>query len=438
MDDIIGVREILHSRSRPDRAAADQTDRRTFLRGLGASGVAAATGLAGLGAASGTAAAASRSSYTIRSGTPEETTVYVVDAEADGPTVMVVGGIHGDEPAGNESAAAIADWDVDLGRLVVLPEANKQAVENGTRGVDGTDLNRQFPAGEPPETPLAQAIWDVVTGEDVDFLMDLQSSSGLYDGGSGDGVGQGVFSTQAGNAEQRRYHLQSYLNDNFVENPEYEFTGATSPDGSRQMLKHKVGADLDTPAIIFETYRGIDDARQRMFNTTAVLELLRVEGLVQETVAYGEDATAVNAPADDNDAYSGLTFGITNEFGQAVSVTDLEIRPVDDAADRLRDHSYDEGQWTSELHVAADEREGVVDVHDGVSLPASIDLDADGHDDAASTEPVLSAGSDAAVSLYQFLSSGSPAGMCNESVEFTLFYELADGTRGRTEFTTTS
>lgn len=424
------------TRSRDSGPDGGRHGRRAVLKAIGSVAAATGSGLATVSGASGSAAAASRSSYTIRTGTSEETTVFVADGDEPGPTVMVVGGMHGDEPAGYESASLIAQWGVDRGRLVVLPEAFKPAIESRSRGVDGRDLNREFPPGSEPESALARSIWGVVTDEAVDFLFDLHSSHGVYDDGDGDGVGQAVFATAAGDADRHRRDLQSYLNETLVANDAYAFTGWTpADDDGRPMLRYKVGADRGTPALIFETYRGLDDVRQRMLTTSAVHQFLRNEGLIDETVTYGGDAVAVNAPTDGNDSRSGLTFSVANGLDQAVSLTDVEISPVGDAADEIRDTSSEEGPWLSEVHVDADERDGVTDVHHGVSLPAAIDLDADGHSDAASTEPVLSEGSTATVSLYEFTLDGDPVSLRGESVAFALSYELADGTRGETSFT---
>jgi predicted deacylase len=203
-------------------------------------------------------AQATRSNYTIRRGTDEETAVYVTDSGEPGPTVMVVGGMHGDEPNGFTSAGKIREWNIDAGRLVALPKANVKGIQAETRCYDDdTDLNRQFPSGSEPTTALAREIWDVIVNEDIDFLIDLHSSYGIYNSGDG-GVGQGIFSTQAGDATSYRKDLISYMNTHYVTDSTYAFDGATSTDGSRPMLKHKVGADLDTGAMIIETTRKND------------------------------------------------------------------------------------------------------------------------------------------------------------------------------------
>ncbi|WP_458209070.1 succinylglutamate desuccinylase/aspartoacylase family protein [Haladaptatus sp. NG-SE-30] len=379
----------------------------------------------------------SRSSYTIRTGTSEETTVYVTEGEASGPTVMVVGGMHGDEPNGYTAANKIKEWTVDAGKLVVLPEANVEAIQAGDRCYNGdTDLNRQFPSGEEPTTALAREIWDVVVTEDIDFLWDLHSSYGIYNSGDG-GVGQGIFSTQAGNATSYRRDLVSYLNANYISDSTYDYDGATSSDGSSPMLKHKVGADLNTGAIIFETTRKNDRPldQQVRETTAAVQEFYQRFGLITDTVPYNGDVTAVNTVEDDNSKQSGLRFSVTNTFGQDARVTDLEIAPANAAIDELRDHSYDEDKWVSELSIDADVQNGVTDINGGTALPCTIDLDTAGHSDSASNEAVLSAGSSAEVYLYQFKSGGSPVDMAGEPVTFTLHYELTDGTPGFDSFT---
>ncbi len=387
----------------------------------------------------------SRSTYTIRVGTAEETTVYVTEAADDGPTLMVTGGVHGDETNGYRSAHRIRKWDIDAGKLVVLPEACKPAIEAGTQQYEDGDLNRHFPDGTEEESPLADAIWDVVLQEDVDFLWDLHSSYGVYESGDG-GVGQALFATDAGDAGVHSKAIRDYLNAEVVDDSlddEYDFREHThNDDGSRDMLKHKMGATLDTPAIIFETTEELSLDRQTKYTTAAVERFMYRFGLLETVsvtessnhLSYDGDATAVNAPADDNGQRSGLLFGVTNDADREATITDIEVAPANAAVDELADHSYEEGQWTSELHVTADVQDGLTDINGGTALPATIDLSADGFSDSADREAILSAGSSATVSLYQFESGGAPVDMVGEDLTVTVEYELADGQTGSAEF----
>ncbi|WP_435153537.1 hypothetical protein [Haladaptatus sp. DFWS20] len=152
-------------------------------------------------------------------------------------------------------------------------------------------------------------------------------------------------------------------------------------------------------------------------------------------MAYDRDVIAVNASEDTNPKQSGLRFSLTNTFGQDARITDLEITPENSAIDQLRDHSYGEGAWVSELFIAADVQNGVTDINNGISLPGSIDLDWDGHDESASNNAILSSGSSATVSFYQSKSNGSPIDMVGERVDITIDYTLGDGGSGSRTFT---
>ncbi len=59
-------------------------------------------------------------------GTPGDTAVYVVEGRRPGGTVLVLGGTHGDEPAGYIAAVILVERArVDRGRLIVVPRANE-------------------------------------------------------------------------------------------------------------------------------------------------------------------------------------------------------------------------------------------------------------------------------------------------------------------------
>ncbi len=58
-------------------------------------------------------------------GTPVDTPVFVMEGEAPGGTVVVLGGTHGDEPAGYVAAVVLVEHArVAAGRLIVIPRAN--------------------------------------------------------------------------------------------------------------------------------------------------------------------------------------------------------------------------------------------------------------------------------------------------------------------------
>ncbi len=130
---------------------------------------------------------------TIAKGTTHETKYYVYDSGEKGPTVVVVGGVHGDEPAGAKAALQAKDYSVKKGKLVVIPEANKPALKKGTRTSSLGDLNRDFPrtSSESADTYLAKGIWEVMTKYKPNWLIDMHEGYSYHKVNS-ESVGQSV------------------------------------------------------------------------------------------------------------------------------------------------------------------------------------------------------------------------------------------------------
>ncbi|HUT36327.1 MAG TPA: succinylglutamate desuccinylase/aspartoacylase family protein [Planctomycetota bacterium] len=134
-------------------------------------------------AASVLALAAEQQSGTIAEGTPWATAWFAQDSGQPGPTVLIVGGVHGNEPAGARAAAQVRHWPIARGKLVVIPRANELGLREGTRllpGGEDRDLNRNFPqeAGEEPRGELAKALWTFVGKVRPAWLLDLHEGIG--------------------------------------------------------------------------------------------------------------------------------------------------------------------------------------------------------------------------------------------------------------------
>ena len=160
-------------------------------------------------------------------GTPWETPVIINRSGVPGPSVMVLGGVHGNEPGGWVAAETIADWMPDRGVTVVVPRANIVATEAGERTLPELgDLNRFYP-GEPPESsqafPMQRMAWSVVELArefEVSLLLDLHESWGFYNERTQDGtafLGQTV--TQGGDPSEtpRLEAITSEVNEQISE-----------------------------------------------------------------------------------------------------------------------------------------------------------------------------------------------------------------------------
>lgn len=223
-------------------------------------------------------------------GTKYETELYVIDGSDDGPTGVVVGGMHGDEHAGYRAAGTVSRWQIDAGRLVVLPRANRPAIKRNRRHGVGGDLNRKFPPGEEPTTKLARAIWsDVVLRYDPDFLLDLHSSKGIYKFHP-DFVGQAIYPTDIEPAWKNAKKTVEMLNEEYVPwyMPYHKFKMGNTLHGTSPLLAHKAGGDLEIPAYIVETAKFLTDQKTRTEWTAAAAQSLLSSHGIQRVKAAEE------------------------------------------------------------------------------------------------------------------------------------------------------
>lgn len=100
-----------------------------------------------------------------------------------GPRVMVLGGVHGNEPGGWMGAEAVANWEVRRGSLIVLPRLNWRSAAAFERTLDGFgDLNRLYP-GHPEGLPMARMAAEVTAIAEFWrplFLWDMHESWGFF------------------------------------------------------------------------------------------------------------------------------------------------------------------------------------------------------------------------------------------------------------------
>jgi protein MpaA len=82
--------------------------------------------------------------------------IELVHVPGPGPRVLVVGCIHGDEPAGIAVVRALRDTHARED-LWLVPVLNPDGLAHGTReNAHGVDLNRDFFRGSQPETRVAR------------------------------------------------------------------------------------------------------------------------------------------------------------------------------------------------------------------------------------------------------------------------------------------
>jgi len=109
-------------------------------------------------------------------------TLHRLEADMPGPTLLVVGGIQGDEPGGfNAAALLVTNYRILKGSVWVVPNLNFISIINRSRGVHG-DLNRKFAVihQNDPEYNTITKIKKIISNSDVDVVLNLHDGSGFY------------------------------------------------------------------------------------------------------------------------------------------------------------------------------------------------------------------------------------------------------------------
>ena len=111
--------------------------------------------------------------------TDHELNVYRIYGKETGKTLLLIGGIQGDEPGGFLSADLYADLSLTKGNLIVVPRANFQSILLKRRKVN-EDMNRKFAEDRKInyETKIVTILKKLIA--ESDGLLNLHDGSGFY------------------------------------------------------------------------------------------------------------------------------------------------------------------------------------------------------------------------------------------------------------------
>ncbi len=127
----------------------------------------------------GFAAAPKRIHSVFFEGTDYELNVYRIYGKEPGKTLLLIGGIQGDEPGGFLSVDHYADISLAKGNLIVVPRANFQSIVLNLRKIN-EDLNRKFAEDHKTnfETKIAEILKKLIA--ESDCLLNQHDGSGFF------------------------------------------------------------------------------------------------------------------------------------------------------------------------------------------------------------------------------------------------------------------
>ena len=110
-----------------------------------------------------------------------ELKIYFINGKEPGKTMMIIGGIQGDEPGGYLAADLYADMLLERGNMIVVPRANFNSIKKNRRGVNG-DMNRKFSYNPTEQEDKELYIVDILKSLILksDILLNLHEGSGFY------------------------------------------------------------------------------------------------------------------------------------------------------------------------------------------------------------------------------------------------------------------
>jgi hypothetical protein len=171
----------------------------------------------------------------------------------DNNTLLVVGGIQGDEPGGFISASLLAThYEITKGSIWIVPNLNFYSIIKRSRGPYG-DMNRKFSnlSKNDPEYNIVERIKKYIKDDSVKLVVNLHDGSGFYRPKYMDNLhsphrwGQCSIIDQSnvdiknyGNLEEISSKVVEYVNKNLIKKEDiYHVHNTRTKEGDKEMEK---------------------------------------------------------------------------------------------------------------------------------------------------------------------------------------------------------
>lgn len=220
-------------------------------------------------------------------GTKYQTVAYFFSAKEEGPTIMILAGVHGDELAGIEAAKKyLGSFQPKKGTVIIIPEANKEACQNQVRAISPEeDLNRNYPGDSNSDgiKRLAGEIMSLMKDNNTQFLLDLHESVDFYTENS-DCYGQTVVldDDQHELLNQISSYLITQLNQK-ITLPENYFQVVFKPvSGS---ATYEALQQYDIPGLTFETCTKLEFWKRVNWHYNCIQKILLFFDMIPSSTA---------------------------------------------------------------------------------------------------------------------------------------------------------
>jgi len=227
--------------------------------------------------------------------TPYATPAFVFDSGKSGTSIIILGGTHGDEPAGYEAALRLVlklkDKPPKSGKVIVIPLANRVAVSNFNRRIPvpaGADreqgnLNRCYPGKKNglPMEQMALQIEQLTRKHNVDVFIDMHEARYLHlntppESEKETGLGQTLIYYPNEPTSELLIDLMDGINSTIVDSDK-KFSSMERP--ILNSAAWWAGENLDIAAFTFETTRAMPIETRIGYHLELVQIALQANGI---------------------------------------------------------------------------------------------------------------------------------------------------------------
>jgi hypothetical protein len=224
-----------------------------------------------------------------------EIPAYIFESSQTGPAILILGGTHGDEPAGYEAAFRLVDRflknPILRGKLIIIPEANRQSVIHFSRripvppgeNIERGNLNRCYP-GDPDGLPMEQLAYQIqqlAELHNISILIDLHEALYFHleieESADKKGLGQTLIYHPNEAGSWLVMNMLDQINSN-IEDSQKKFSALERP------IPHSAswwaGNTLDIAAFTFETSLKNELEERIAYHIRLVEIVLKTEGLI--------------------------------------------------------------------------------------------------------------------------------------------------------------
>jgi hypothetical protein len=207
------------------------------------------------------------------------------------PALLVIAGIHGNEPGSYFAAALLAQYyQIKTGNVWIVPDLNLPSIQNNNRGIYG-DMNRKFAEINPsdPDYNAVNQIKNIILSPEVGLILNLHDGHGFYrkeyqntifnpnSWGQTCVIDQGILEGghPFGNLNDIASKVSQLLNENLIENHHYFDVRNTNTRFDDEAMKHSLtyfAVVNNKPAFAIETSKNLPTLHHKVFYQLRAIE----------------------------------------------------------------------------------------------------------------------------------------------------------------------